>query len=174
MHMKMAKALLCASLALVPGIATAKHASTSVSPITVTAGPNSLHQWSIRVSQAMDAHLFYPTQFGTAEPPEGGVRVAFHCSESGTPEGVSVVQSSRADALDQAAVYAVKHIPTLHPLPDGIDHKRPMEAWVFFAGDQRTADQMKRRFARQAQIAASRPHPAEQEASLAPVIFASR
>ena len=174
MQPTMIKALFCASLALVPSVAIARHADTRPSAITVTAGSDSLRQWSRRVSQDLNANLEYPSRIGRDDYPQGAVRVAFHCSESGQPDGVSVVQSSRSVSLDRAAVHAVKRIPTLHPLPDGIGHDRSMEAWVFFAPDQRTADKMKAGFARQAQIAANQPHPADQQASLPPLVFASR
>jgi len=173
MHSKMTKALLCAALSLAPQAAMAKHGATAPSAITVTAG-SSVAEWSAHVAQGLDAHLAYPSQVGRDDDLEGAVRVAFHCSESGAPAGVSVVQSSRSGELDRAAVYAVNHIPTLHPLPEGVGHDRPMEAWVFFAASQDTVDRLKRGFQRQARIAAASRAGQDQTASLTPLVIASR
>lgn len=165
------KAVVGASLALSPGIAGAKQPDA----ITVNGGEQSLQQWSGRVSRSLNDHLVYPVPFGPADYPEGAVRVAFHCSEDGSPAGLSIVQSSRSNLLDRAAVNAVQRISTLHPLPDGIGHDRTMEAWVFFASDQPTIDRMKKGFERQAsQMARQERASGERIASLSPLIIASR
>lgn len=169
------KALVGASLTFVPGMVAARHVDTNASAITVNGGATSLQQWNARVSQSLDANLTYPKAIGRSDYPEGAVRVAFHCSENGSPDGVSIVQSSHSSMLDQTALNAVKQISTLHPLPDGIGHDRPMEAWVFFASDPGAIDKMKKGFARQLQLTANTPHPqGEQSASLPPLVIASR
>jgi TonB family protein len=169
------KALLSASLAFVPGMAAARHIDTNASAITVNAGATSLEQWNARVAQSLDANLTYPKAIGRSDFPEGAVRVAFRCSENGSPDGVSIVQSSHSNMLDQTALNAVKRISTLHPLPDGIGHDRSMEAWVFFASDQGAIDKMKKGFARQLQLAANASRPqGQQTASLPPLVIASR
>jgi periplasmic protein TonB len=173
MQNMMTKALFCAAISFAPQAAMARHGGPAPDAITVTAGP-SVAEWTAHVAQGLDDHLSYPKQIGTGDYAEGAVRVAFRCSESGTPADVSVVQSSRSRDLDQAAVYAVSHIPTLHPLPEGVGHDRPMEAWVFFASDQDAIIKLKRGFQRQAQIAAASRAGQAQLASLTPIVIASR
>lgn len=167
--------LLGASLALTPGVAAARqHARTEGKTITVKAAPTSLQQWNSRVAQSLDANLIYPASIGRDDYAEGAVRVAFHCSEDGSPAGVTVLQSSRSNNLDRAALNAVKRIATLHPLPDGIGHDRAMEAWIFFASDQEAVDRMKKGFERQDQLAKRVQSDGEQTASLPPLVIASR
>lgn len=170
------KALLGASLAAIPTIAATRHpGTTAAAPITVNAGDLSLQQWNGRVAQSLDEHLSYPVPVGRADLPEGAVRVSFHCSDSGMPAGASIVQSSHSSDLDRAALYAVEHISTLHPLPEGIGHDRSMEAWVFFASDETAINRMKKGFEQQAtKMAQRRLLSSDQTASLPPLIIASR
>jgi protein TonB len=170
------KALLGASLAAIPMVATARHpGATAAAPITVNAGDLSFQQWNGRVAQSLDEHLSYPVPIGRVDLLEGAVRVSFHCSDSGMPAGASIVQSSRSSVLDRAALYAVQHISTLHPLPEGIGHDRSMEAWVFFGSDETAIRRMKKGFEQQAtKMALRRQSSSDQTASLPPLIIASR
>jgi TonB family protein len=170
------RALLCATLLLAPNAALAKNRGAEQPAITVEATGGLAH-WRSQIAHDLDDHLIYPIEIGGGVPRQGAVRIGFHCGQSGTPEGVSVIESSRSRLLDRAALQAVTHIPTLHPLPEGIGHDRPMEAWIFFAFDQEQIDKMKRRLEQQRQVReanASPLHAGTQVASNAPLIIASR
>lgn len=133
-------------LALAPLLATpcwAHGAQThDTSPaITVEAQHETVGQWSQRVGHSLSNELIYPQAAGRDDNAEGLAKVSFRCSEDGKPGEITVLSTSGSHDLDRAAMRAVKRIPTLHPLPDGIGHDRPFQAWVAFALDQ---DSLKR------------------------------
>ncbi len=170
------RALLCASLLLAPNAALARNQVADHPAITVEA-TGSLAHWKSQIARDLDDHLVYPIEIGGGVPRQGAVRIGFHCGQSGVPEGVSVIESSHSSLLDRAALHAVTRIPTLHPLPEGIGHDRPMEAWIFFASDQEQIDGMKRRLEQQRQVReanASALHAGTLVASNAPLVIASR
>jgi TonB family protein len=149
-------------LALAPLLATpclahgAQTHDTTSPAITVEAQHETVGQWSQRVGHSLGDVLAYPQSAGRDENPEGLAKVSFRCSDNGKPGDVTVMSSSGSRDLDVAAMRAVKRIPTLHPLPDGIGHDRPFQAWIAFALDpdslkkmmvaaHRDADQMNAR-----------------------------
>jgi TonB family protein len=149
-------------LALAPLLATpcwahgAQTHDTTTPAITVEAQHETVGQWSQRVGRSLGNELAYPQSAGRDENPEGLAKVTFRCSDSGKPGDIAVMSSSGSRDLDRAAMRAVKRIPTLHPLPDGIGHDRPFQAWIAFALDpdslkkimvaaHRDADQMNAR-----------------------------
>lgn len=173
--------IMTASLVFVSVAAAAEppqRASVASSPITVQAGERSLEAWSKDVSKSLTDHMVYPRSLGTANLDEGVVRVRFHCTAQGQPDGLALVQSSRHAAIDRAALYAVGHINALSPLPAGITPDRPMEAWLVFATDEQNGDRMMNdlRKQRQAQLARASGNGANAllAASTAPIIFMSR
>lgn len=107
--------------------------------IVVTAPEVSVSSWSARITRALDRNLTYPTPM-RGEPAEGVVAVKFLCSDNGTPSGVAIARSSGSRELDAAALQAVTHIATLHPLPDGITHDQPFEANILYATSQKKHD----------------------------------
>jgi protein TonB len=108
-------------------------------PIVVTGPEVSVASWSARVARSLDRNLTYPMPIRGA-PAEGAVAVKFLCSENGTPSGIAIARSSGSRVLDAAAMRAVAHIATLHPLPDGITHAQLFEANILYATTQRKHD----------------------------------
>lgn len=93
----------------------------------------SLALWSSRVTRALEQGLSYPSGLLGKASNEGVVTVKFNCSDNGSPGSVALEKSSGSRDLDAAALRAVSHIATLHPLPDGIVHGQKFEALVLFA-----------------------------------------
>ncbi|NIJ31937.1 TonB family protein [Sphingomonas oligoaromativorans] len=133
-------------LALAPLLATpvwAHGAQTRDSnpAITVQAQHETVGEWSQRVGRSLSGELAYPSKAGPDDNAQGLAKVSFRCSDDGRPGEIAVLSSSGSHDLDRAAMRAVKRIPTLHPLPDGIGHDRAFQAWVAFALDE---DSLKR------------------------------
>ncbi|WP_019833873.1 TonB family protein [Sphingomonas sp. PR090111-T3T-6A] len=151
-------------LALAPLLATpvwAHGAQThdNNAAITVQAQHETVGEWSQRVGRSLDDELVYPHRAGPDDYAQGLAKVSFRCSDDGRPGSVAMLSSSGSRDLDRAAMQAVKRIPTLHPLPDGISHDRAFQAWIAFALDEgalkrmantahRDADQMNARVER--------------------------
>lgn len=114
---------------------------TPPAPIVVMARPVSLATWSGLVTRSLEANLRYPAGILGQDPHEGVVRVRFLCSASGQPGNVSLQTSSGAHDLDREAVRAIARIPTLHPLPNGMDATQRYEALVLFANSHERHDQ---------------------------------
>ncbi len=99
-----------------------------------------LVQWGERVGKELNQRIRYPTMIGGIPFATGVVRVKFNCSENGRPNNVAVIKGSGSRALDKAAVEAVQHVATLHPLPDGMGHDQPYQAVILFETDQNAYD----------------------------------
>lgn len=157
-------------------VALAKNGHAAVAPdISVTAKPESVQQWSSRIASSLDRKLTYPTPIGRADYAHGVVKIKFHCSESGLPDGVALARSSRSTVLDNAALRAVRGITTLHPLPDGVDHDRPLEAWIVFADNAKDVARMTKSLEKEAALALAQSN-SHSEAVKPPlrIILASR
>ncbi len=158
-------------LALAPLLAApawaAGHGQEAPSSITVQGGQETVSQWSERVGQSLDAVLVYPKPLGTANYSQGLAKVSFHCTEDGRPGDVALIASSGSRDLDRAAMQAVQRIRTLHPLPVGITHTRPMQAWIAFAPDEDSLKQMTRVTHREAELANARVEKARQSQQVA-------
>jgi len=123
--------------ALVPASIAAHHT------IVVT-GPPTLAAWSARVYRNLGDHLDYPT--GTlGRYSTGVVAVKFNCSDTGAPAGIALYTSSGSRDLDQATLRALRHVATLHPLPDGITHDQRFIMRVLFAESPESAEQQIRK-----------------------------
>ncbi|WP_340315956.1 energy transducer TonB family protein [Rhizorhabdus argentea] len=108
-----------------------------------------LAQWSSRVTRALEHGLSYPPGlFGRASN-EGVVTVKFNCSDNGSPAAVALEKSSGSRDLDAAALRAVSHIATLHPLPDGIIHGQKFLALVLFATSEDSKDFFMKRISKE-------------------------
>jgi periplasmic protein TonB len=166
-------AILCATLVATTGAAAAQGGRSVSRDIVVVGDQESVDHWKGRVGRELADNLVAPRQIGMQDYPDGVVRVRFHSSETGAPDGVAVSGSSRSVALDRAAVRAVKRIPTLHPLPDGVAHDRMMEAWVIFASSDAQADRMKRGLEREVRIARAMSTD-QRAAAVTPIVVASR
>lgn len=118
-------AILLASSPVVAGPTNHAGMASSVPAITFA-------QWTKRIQGELNRNLEYPTGLFGREPAAGEVRIKFNCSDSGRPDKVSLQKSSGSSALDGAALRAVQHIVTLHPLPDGFGHDRRYVAVVLF------------------------------------------
>ncbi|USI72202.1 energy transducer TonB [Sphingomonas morindae] len=134
MH-RFSPALVGATLALALGTPVAAHQTRKPAP-SINVMAETPAQWQARINESLDRNLVYPTMLSTAPAPDGVVRIAFRCSETGQPQAVRLIESGGSHALDRAALKAVASIETLHPLPAGIDHDRAMEAWIVFASDE--------------------------------------
>ncbi|WP_375381469.1 energy transducer TonB [uncultured Sphingomonas sp.] len=118
-------AALAAALLAVPIVARTTEAAPG-SPVTLVS-------WAQRVGHELNAHMHDPFDMAGRERPSGVVRIKFNCSESGKPGGVAVYKSSGNPWLDRAALDAVRHVATLHPLPDGMSHQQRYVATLLFA-----------------------------------------
>lgn len=121
--------LISSALALIPTYATAGPDTS----IHVTAKPVTLVKWSQRTSHMLTRNLHYPQNLRGQQ--EGVVAVKFLSSDAGTPSSVALLKSSGSDKLDAAALKAVRNIPTLHPLPNGMSRSQKYVATILFAKD---------------------------------------
>ncbi|MDH7639016.1 TonB family protein [Sphingomonas oryzagri] len=110
--------------------------------ITVTAGHETISQWSGRVGRKLDAGIEYPRPIGAADYDQGIVRVSFQCTDAGVPGNVTLSHGSGSRTIDRAALRAVHRLSGLHPLPEGIATGQKVEAWVVLARDDRSRSQM--------------------------------
>lgn len=109
-------------------------------PIVITGERLSFPQWSKRMTKVIESRMTYPTYLSRATPREGLVRVSFLCSEEGKPTAITLRDSSGFDDIDNAALRAVRRIPTMHPLAEGLDHGQRYQAVLLFAKDQSSYD----------------------------------
>lgn len=116
-------------LAAAPALASAQEASVTVTAPTLAA-------WSTKLSKALDRELYYPPEYNG----EGTVAVSFQCSDSGAPSSVAVLKSSGSKILDHAAMRAVRHVKSLHPLPAGLAHDQRYVALLLFAQTRESHD----------------------------------
>jgi len=169
--------LSCALLSSTSFIVTpalAKQPRAIAPDISVTAKPASIQQWSSRIADSLDENLTYPRPIGTADYARGVVKIKFHCSDAGLPDGVAVARSSRSLALDNAALRAVRAISTLHPLPDGVTHDRPIEAWIVFADDAKDVARMTKSLEKEAALTLAQSNSHSEAAKPLRIILASR
>jgi TonB family protein len=99
----------------------------------VRAGSITLAAWSARVSAALDRQLPNPEVLPGESRYSGIVVVKFGCSDSGAPSEVAIAKSSGSRSLDRAALQGIRHVATLHPLPDGMLHSQRYQAAILFA-----------------------------------------
>ncbi|MFC4295909.1 energy transducer TonB [Novosphingobium tardum] len=110
---------------------------------------NSVAQWSSGMTDKINQNLELPRRV-LNESTDGTVSVAFLCSEDGTPAALRVIHRSGNSTLDRAALRAVSRIPTMHPLPQGIDHGQRFQANIIFASSQSAYDDQIRTLRRDA------------------------
>lgn len=127
---------LAAALAL--GSVGLSTAGLAHSELPVTAPPTFLI-WSTRVFGGIQDHLSYPQRAGPVLPNQGIVSVKFNCSESGAPADVALYQSSGHGDLDAAALRAVRHVASLHPLPLGVGHDQKYVVRILFSTSENYA-----------------------------------
>jgi periplasmic protein TonB len=136
-------AICCGMLAAMP--AQAKPAPAQAmqqgNPIVIVGERISLPQWSKRMTRVIESRMVYPSYLTRDTPREGIVRVHFRCSEDGRPTEVTLLDSSGFSEIDKAALRAVKNIPTLHPLAEGLGDEQRFQAVLLFAKDQSSYDQ---------------------------------
>ena len=114
--------------------------SIAIGRTTAVSGPPTLAKWSERVYRDLGDHLNYPTSV-LGRYSTGVVAVKFKCSETGAPADIALYTSSGAHDLDQATLRALRHIVTLHPLPDGMLHNQQFVMRVLFAESPESAAQ---------------------------------
>lgn len=103
------------------------------SGLNVQTSPVTLAEWSARISAELDRRLPIPEALPGRSQNSGIVIVKFLCSESGAPGDVALAKSSGSRSLDRAALEAMRHVATLHPLPDGMSHSQKYQAAILFA-----------------------------------------
>lgn len=134
------KYVLCAALAvsfIMPETSIARNDDRT---IVVESRHDAVKQWASSVSRELDSRLIYPTYGVIGEPPTGIVTVRFNCVGDGTASNVVVTRHSGDRQLDRAAVYAVSHLKSLHPLPGLLATNQRVQANIFFASSE---DQLK-------------------------------
>lgn len=144
------KLLFCTLLAVplllpVPALA---QSSPSIDVIAPTIVPPTLDGWAEHTGALLSQRLRYPIIL--AGPDEGIVQVKFVCSDNGTAADVALLNSSGSRQLDNAAMRAVRNIPSLHPLPAGIGMGQRYVATILFATSQSSHDRQVRDLQRKA------------------------
>ena len=129
-----------AATIIVPSGIAAQTTVIGTAAQTTPAERVTLVQWGERVNKELNKQIHYPTLIGGQPFATGMVRVKFNCSESGRPDKVTLLKSSGSRALDRAAVAAMQHVATLHPLPDGMGHDQQYQAVILFETDQAAYD----------------------------------
>ena len=119
-------------------VAAASSSASAQSTIVAVNAPPTLAAWSKRVFNDLEGQLTYPTP-AFRDANAGIVAVKFNCSDSGAPASVALLKSSRYRELDNAAMRAVQHIATLHPLPAGMMHGQQFVVRVLFATSPESA-----------------------------------
>ena len=127
-----AAATIAAALIVAPVLAQARApASADAAP----GKPVTLAAWSQRIGRELDKRVYWPHMpFGQVENGDV-VQVKFNCTDSGRPGEVAILKNSGNRWLDRAALAAVQHVSTLHPLADGISHQQRYVATLLFATD---------------------------------------
>lgn len=101
--------------------------------IVVQASPVTLKQWSKTISNRLEDGIRYPAPMWATDIDSGIVTVRFQCGEDGRPTALTLNRKSGSGALNRAAMRAVSHIKTLHPLPAGLKPTQVYEAHILFA-----------------------------------------
>lgn len=146
-------AIFCACLVF----ATPSAARNSNNDIVITA-QETLPQWTKRISQDLDKKLYFPKMLFNQDPPQGMVKIAFHCSPAGDVADAAVIRSSQSVNIDRAALMSVRRLNTLHPLPQGIDHGYNFQAWIIYAHDPEMARMMTEQINHDLHVAKLDPH----------------
>ena len=129
------KYVLCAALAvsfIMPGTSLAQNNRT----IVVESRHDPVKKWASAVSQDLESRLIYPTYDGRGPTPTGIVTVRFNCAGDGKASNVVVTRHSGDRRLDRAAMYAVSHLKSLHPLPGLLATNQRVQANIFFASSE--------------------------------------
>ncbi|UVO50126.1 TonB family protein [Sphingomonas sp. SUN019] len=130
----------CGMLAATPTQAKPQDKSQQNKSIVIVGERMTFPQWSKRMTNVLESRMNYPSYLTRATPREGVVRVSFLCGDNGKPTAVTLRDSSGFREIDNAALRAVKQIPTLHPLAEGLDHGQRYQAVLLFAKDQSSYD----------------------------------
>lgn len=125
---------------LLPGSAIAESVQPPGDDIVVVAP--TLEAWSQQVFKNVMRNLHYPELMPGRPVSTGIVAVKFACSEDGSPMGVALQKSSGRQNLDAATVRAVKRVPTLHPLPQGIGAGQQFIVKVLFSDSAYTGSKL--------------------------------
>ncbi|MBB5713265.1 energy transducer TonB family protein [Sphingomonas aerophila] len=94
--------------------------------------PVTFKAWQVRVQRELAHRLHYLAPILGRSAGSGVVRVNFNCSESGRPDKVTLAQSSGSQALDRAALFAVRKMASMHPLPSSFNHEQKFAALIYF------------------------------------------
>lgn len=119
-------------VALFPGVAQSRQADKT---IIVEAPQVTFGGWSRQVTKNIEKNLFFPSSVNGVRS-SGMVSVAFQCSDNGRPSVISVARKSGDVGFDRAAVFAVRHIKSLHPMPTSLAPGQKFVANIMFATDQ--------------------------------------
>lgn len=139
--------LLAVPLLLLPVPALAQ-SSPSIDVTAPTIVPPTLDGWAEHTGALLSQRLRYPIIL--AGPDEGIVQVKFACNDNGTAADIALLNSSGSRQLDNAAMRAIRNIPSLHPLPAGIGAGQRYVATILFATSQSSYDRQIRDLRRNA------------------------
>lgn len=129
--------------------------ATTASATPSGAGPNeivvsaltrqaALADWSKRVRSDLERNMSSASRYNQAFA-EGVVTVGFHCTDSGRPDGVAVINSSGNRALDAMALRSVRKLTSLHPMVDGMRPRQKVAAQLLFMNNYGTNRNVARR-----------------------------
>ncbi|MCW1384059.1 energy transducer TonB [Novosphingobium sp. KCTC 2891] len=88
--------------------------------------------WVHRLNGELSDNLRFPVSLGSDRRSTGFVSVRFECGQDGKPTNLTLVHPADR-RLDAQAMRAVRALRTLHPLPDGVEPGRQMQANLIFA-----------------------------------------
>lgn len=129
------KLIILAPLALLAAPALSQPANDNLMVITAASRPT-ITQWSQKIERDLSRHLVSPRSFTPWNIAEGTVLVRFVCGVDGKPASVALYRGSGSRQVDQAALRAVSHMATMHPMPARVSHDATFQANIIFAVDQ--------------------------------------
>ena len=129
------KLVLLASVAFLATPALSQNDDANPMVITAPSRPT-VALWSQKITTQINRYLASPRAFGKYDSTEGTVSVRFSCAEDGKPVSVVLFRSSGDRVIDGAAMRAIAHLDTLHPMPATIRHDITVQANIIFAVDE--------------------------------------
>ena len=129
------KLVLLASVAFLAAPAISQTNTADQMVITAPSRPTVV-QWTQKIERQLDRHLAYPRTFRALDALEGTVAVRFSCGADGKPASIVLFQGSGDRLIDRAAMRAIAHIETLHPMPARLARDSTFQANIIFAADE--------------------------------------
>ena len=127
--------VLLASIAFLATPALSQNDDANPMVITAPSRPT-VAVWSQKITTQLTRHLASPRGYGPSDYAEGTVSVRFSCGEDGKPASIALFRSSGDRVIDFAAMRAIRHLTTLHPMPSAIRQDVKVQANIIFAANE--------------------------------------